>query len=136
MPANGEIQTTLSFVGEHQGITIAFIGLLFLVIGYLFTESNLLKKENKKGKSDSTTSIINGLHSALTLQRETIDNTLSRLDATIGKLEKAITDLAAELFRDMHSLDRRLSKLEGEHDVIHKLRRGVDNAKDGKTCEE
>lgn len=109
-------QTTLTFVGEHEGITVAFIGLLILLVIYLYKESSSIKK-------DKSNVVIEGLHSALKTQRETLDNTLGKLDSTVSKLEKTITDLAAELFRDMHSLDRRLSKLEGEHTAQIRLNR-------------
>lgn len=115
MPAN-EAQTTLTFVGEHEGITVAFIGILVLLVVYLYKEYTAVKK-------DKSAVVLNGLHEALETQRETIDNTLTKLDATVSKLEKTITDLAAELFRDLHGLDRRLTKLETEHHTRLKMNR-------------
>jgi len=118
-----EVQTTLTFVGEHEGITLAFVGLLVLLLVYLYKELTDSKKATKAVQQASTNTVIQGLQAALELQRDTIDSTLAKLDSTVGKLEKTITDLAAELFRDMHSLDRRLSKLEGEHNAHLRLRR-------------
>ena len=117
-------QTTLTFVGEHEGITVAFIGLLILLVIYLYKESKAVKK-------DKSNVVIAGLQQALDTQRSTLDNTLDKLNSTVSKLEKTITDLAAELFRDMHSLDRRLSKLEGEHNASVRLhRRSTDHGED------
>ena len=122
MPAE-KVQTTLTFVSEHEGITLAFLGLLVLLLVYLYKELTDSKKATRAAQEDSTATVIEGLQTALELQRDTIDSTLAKLDSTVGKLEKTITDLAAELFRDMHSLDRRLSKLEGEHNAHLRLRR-------------
>ncbi len=112
MPAEAP-QSTLAFVSEHEGITVAFIGILLTVCIYLWREA----KRSKKASYDS---VITGLQNTLELQRDTINTTLAKLDGTVDKLEKTVSDLAAELFRDMHSLDRRLSKLEGEHEVYHR----------------
>ena len=90
-----------------------------------------LYKEFTTVKKDKSSVVIAGLHKALETQRETIDNTLNKLDATVSKLEKTITDLAAELFRDLHGLDRRLSKLEGEHSTRLLMNRRIgDNSCD------
>ena len=118
-----DVQTTMSFVGDHEGITVAFVALLILLLVYLYKELTDAKKATRAVQQASTSSVIEGLHEALNNQRETLDITLAKLDSTVGKLEKTITDLAAELFRDMHSLDRRLSKLEGEHNAHLRLRR-------------
>lgn len=120
-------QSTLTFVGEHEGVTVAFIGMLILLVVYLYKDAAKIKKD----KSDV---VIKGLHEALEQQRETLDSTLGKLDATVGKLEKTITDLAAELFRDMHSLDRRLSKLEGEHSAQLRMNRRSDDCKEDCDC--
>ena len=119
-----EVQTTASFVGQHPGITVAFVGVLLGVIVYLWIRLENTKERNAK-------SVIDGLHAALEKQKETLDTTLDKLSETVGKLEKTITDLAAELFRDMKNLDRRLSKLDGEHEAIHLRTR---RAKDKEDC--
>lgn len=121
-----ETQDTLTFIGQHEGITAAFIGLLILLIVYLYKEYTTVKKDKSK-------LVIDGLQETLETQRETLDNILSKLNTTVSKLEKTITDLAAELFRDMHSLDRRLSKLEGEHSAQVRMNRRRDDH--GEECD-
>lgn len=119
-----QTQDTLSFIGEHEGVTAAFITILVLLIAYLYKEYTDVKKDKSKV-------LIEGLQMALDRQRETIDSTLGKLDTTVGKLERTITDLSAELFRDMHGLDRRLSKLEGEHSARKDMRqRSSDHSED------
>jgi hypothetical protein len=105
-------QSTLTFVSEHEGAVLAFIIILLALIGYFWREGQQAKKEGTKV-------VIDGLQASLNLQRETIDQTLDKLNVTIDKLERTVTDLAAELFCDLHNLDRRLSRLEGEHEALH-----------------
>lgn len=118
------------FIQEHWMATI--IGLCGF-IGLLVTAIHLILKEYRK-KSDDVEELkdklgletLHRLEDAMATQSQLINKQLAANEKTLRKFELAIDglnstlqELGREVFSDIHSIDKRVLKLETEHKNNH-----------------